>query len=212
MGDPGGLVPTDQYSPAVPGFRDVEIYPLDGPDLAAAKRLTGPARNGGAVHVRQLTLSEQAEILRTNLRAIGISLEVRQFPLALLQEKQAPDAAFDIGRFAWIPDYPDPANVLGTLFHGGSAWYPGGFAIRTGIIAGLALQQTFVVPSGTDVRSSRRRARALRSSCRGRQLPRPVRHLLESGRMPARAPRLWIDLAALCLRRVTSVLTSGRFV
>ena len=94
--------PRDQYlSPAVPGFRDVEIYPLDGPDLAAAKRLTGPARNGGAVHVtahpvRSKPRSCAQTCARSASRSRSGSSRWRS------RRSLRPDAAFDIGRFAWI--------------------------------------------------------------------------------------------------------------
>ena len=203
VGDPGGLVPTDQYlSPAVPGFRDADIYPVEGPDFAAAKRLAGD-RGGTAVLYTcdSSPCPEQAEILRSNLRAIGISLEVRQFPLALLHDKlSAPDAAFDIGRFAWIPDYPDPANVLGTLFRGGSSWYPGGFADPqwnrrldgAARLRGTARYGTF---GRLDAQLAREAAPAAAVSYR-------VRYDFFSNRVGCQLPHpvYGIDLAALCLR------------
>ncbi|MBA2360258.1 MAG: winged helix-turn-helix domain-containing protein, partial [Actinobacteria bacterium] len=204
VGDPGGLVPTDQYlSPAVPGFRDVEIYPLDGPDLAAARRLAGGRRGTAVLYTCDSSpCPEQAEILRRNLRAIGISLEVRQFPLALLHEKlSAPDAAFDIGRFAWIPDYPDPANVLGTLFRGGSSWYPGGFAdprwnLRLDAAEGLRGVGRYRTYGRLDAELASDAAPAAAVSYQ-------VRYDFFSNRVGCQLPHpvYGMDLAALCLRR-----------
>ena len=46
--------PTDQYlPPGMPGFRDAEIYPLGGPNVARARRLAGARRRSrGDVHVQ----------------------------------------------------------------------------------------------------------------------------------------------------------------
>ena len=114
---PEFFVPTDQYlAPAMPGFHDVRIYPFDG-DVQAAKRL---ARGRGTAVLYTCNTSpcpEQAEVLRANLRAIGIRLVVRQFPLATMYAKQSePNAAFDIGYSGWAPDYVDPAGVFDVLF------------------------------------------------------------------------------------------------
>ncbi len=213
VGDPGGLLPTDQYlSPAVPGFRDADVYPLDGPDVATAKRLTGGRRGTAVLYTCDTSpCPEQAEILRSNLRAIGISLEVKQFPLALLHDKlTAPDAEFDIGRFAWIPDYPDPANVLGTLFRGGSSWYPGGFADprwnrrldAAERLRGAARYRAF----------GRLDAELARDAAPAAAVSYHVRYDFFSDRVGCQLahPVYGIDLAALCLRHAQENTRSGR--
>ena len=51
----------------------------------------------------------QAQILQQNLKAIGLSVEIMQFPRPLLFEKLATGGNdFDIGRIAWIHS-PDPS-------------------------------------------------------------------------------------------------------
>ena len=74
--------PTDQYIPPdFPGFDDAEIYPLDGPDLAAARRLAGDERHDAVLYTCDFPgCIRNAEILRSNLDAIGIDLQVQQFP------------------------------------------------------------------------------------------------------------------------------------
>jgi ABC-type transport system substrate-binding protein len=132
-GDPGAWLPTDQYlSPAVTGFHDADVYPLGRPDVATARRLAHGRRGIAVLFTCDTSpCPEETEVLRQNLGAIGLRLRVRRFPLARLYEAlREPEAGFDIGHYAWIPDYPDPANVLDTLFHSGSDWYPGGFANR----------------------------------------------------------------------------------
>ena len=78
--------PTDQHiPPGFPGFRDATIYPLGGPDLA-----DGPAPGGRRpaarrpLHVQPAECIEQAEIVRANLAAIGIELEIRRFSFSEL--------------------------------------------------------------------------------------------------------------------------------
>ncbi len=74
--------PTDQYIPPdFPGFDDAEVYPLDGPDLAAARRLAGDERHHAVLYTCDFPgCIRNAQILRSNLDAIGIDLEVQQFP------------------------------------------------------------------------------------------------------------------------------------
>jgi ABC-type transport system substrate-binding protein len=98
--------PTDQYLPStMPGHVKARIYPLTRPDLAKARALAnGNRRSGKAV---LYTLDNpvdlaQAEILKQNLAAIGIELEIQRFPIALLFQKLAtPGEPFDIGRVNW---------------------------------------------------------------------------------------------------------------
>ena len=163
VGDPGGLVPTGPVPLAgrsrLPRRRDLSAR-RSRPGRREAAR---GARRGTAVLYTcdSSPCPEQAEILRTNLRAIGISLEVEQFPLALLQEKLgAPDAAFDIGRFAWIPGLPGPCQRPRHAL-------PRRLSLVPRRVRGSALESQAwrcsrpswyrAVP---DVRSSRRRARA----------------------------------------------------
>src|SRR5215213_2132407 len=70
--------PTDQYlPPTMPGFRDARIYPLR-PDVARARRLAGPRRRSVVLYISDSASQLRfAEILRLNLRAIGMEVEIR---------------------------------------------------------------------------------------------------------------------------------------
>ena len=73
--------PADQFiPPVIPGFEDAAIYPLDGPDVAAARRLAGDERHHAVLYTCGGTgCIRDAQILQSNLEAIGIDLEVRRF-------------------------------------------------------------------------------------------------------------------------------------
>ncbi len=111
--------PTDQHiPPGWPGFRDAAIYPLGGPDVATARRLAGDGRHRGVFYTcNQPECLEQAEIVRGNLAAIGIDVEIRRFAFGTLFERlQDPDEPFDLSLFGWIGDSPDPAEFVNVMF------------------------------------------------------------------------------------------------
>ena len=119
--------PTDQYLlPHFPGYRNTRIYPLKGPDLRTARKLAkGHTRGGKAVLYTSTSLGDvaRAEILKRNLKAIGLELEVKQFPAGLILEKLAtPGEPWDIGRVLWFVP-PDPA-YLNSLFDGRTIGQP----------------------------------------------------------------------------------------
>ena len=120
LGAYAGTVSDQFMPPTMPGYRDARIYPLDRPDLRKARALaSGRRRSGRAV---LYTLSNpvdlaQAEVLRRNLAAIGIALEVKQFPLQVLFDKlSTPGEPFDIGRVSWGGLFD--AGFLAFLFDG----------------------------------------------------------------------------------------------
>ena len=111
--------PSDQHiPPGWPGFRDAAIYPLGGPDLATARRLAGDGRRRGVFYTcNQPECLEQAEIVRENLAAIGIDLEIRPLAFGTLYARlQNPDEPFDLAVFGWIGDTPDPAEFVNVMF------------------------------------------------------------------------------------------------
>jgi peptide/nickel transport system substrate-binding protein len=117
---------SDQYlTPAMFGFRNERIYPLDGPDLRTARRLAAGRKRGGKAVLYTATTprdAAQAQILQRNLKAIGIELEIKQFPSPLIFEKlQTPGEPFDIARVTWVYS-PDP-SVL-SIFDGRNIGQP----------------------------------------------------------------------------------------
>jgi YVTN family beta-propeller protein len=112
---------TDQYlPPAVRGFRDASIYPLEG-DLARARELAGGTRRKAVLYTCDFSPCPQwAQVVKANLAAIGISVEIRPLSLEDLFVKRQPKRGepWDIGLMTWGLDYPDPFDVLNYMFEG----------------------------------------------------------------------------------------------
>ena len=111
--------PTDQLiPPGWPGFRDAAIYPLGGPDLATARRLAGGGRRRGVLYTCNLAeCLAKAEIVRANLAAIGIELEIRRFSFGeMFARVFDPDEPFDLSFSGWIGVFPDPSQYIDGMF------------------------------------------------------------------------------------------------
>jgi peptide/nickel transport system substrate-binding protein len=122
--------PTDQYlPPSMPGFVDEHVYPLDGPDLATARRLAGNVRRRAVMYTcRDPGCREIARIVQRDLGAIGIAVTVRSFEIAdLFARESRRGEPFDIGFMSWASDYPDPSDFLNRMFSGSQIGRPGGF-------------------------------------------------------------------------------------
>lgn len=127
LGPLGGTL-TDQYlSPSQPGYRNEPVYPLQAPDLQRARALAqSHTRTGKAVlYTRSHPVDvAQAQVLQRNLRAIGLDVEIVQFPGLLLFDKLGTDGKlFDIGRVRWSRDTPDPSWFSG-IFDGRTIGQP----------------------------------------------------------------------------------------
>jgi peptide/nickel transport system substrate-binding protein len=80
--------PTDHYlPPGIPGFHEADIYPV-APHLAKARQLVRLAHAGGATAVLYTHDAppgpEQAQIVKNDLAAIGIQVQIKTFPGATL--------------------------------------------------------------------------------------------------------------------------------
>ncbi|HET9286842.1 MAG TPA: ABC transporter substrate-binding protein [Gaiella sp.] len=113
---------TDQILPPALG-RAVGIYPLGGPNLAAAKRWLARARIKPTKLMFYTTSAPssvaQSLALEFQLKQIGIDLDVKYFDAATLVEKiQTRGEPFDIARDGWAADYADGGSFLETLLDG----------------------------------------------------------------------------------------------
>jgi YVTN family beta-propeller protein len=110
--------PTDQYLiPNIPGFREVEIYPLAG-DLRRARRLAGNARRAAVMYTCNFSpCLRDAQVVKKNLAALGIAVQVRAFDFDELFRRQGRKGEpYDIGLNTWRFDYPDPFDILNASF------------------------------------------------------------------------------------------------
>jgi peptide/nickel transport system substrate-binding protein len=122
--------PTDHYLPrSMAGFRKVRIYPLRGASLQKARALAhGRTRTGKAT---LYTCSDRpdcvatGQVLQRNLRAIGIDLRMKTFPLQLMfQRLSTPREPFDLAWVGYVAPWSDPQQILGA-FDGRTIGRPG---------------------------------------------------------------------------------------
>ena len=119
--------PTDHYlPPGIPGHVNGHIYPLV-PDLTKARRLAKGHAGATAVLYTcdRPACTEQAQIIKNDLAAIGVRVVVKAFPVAILFARVAtPGEPFDISYDGWAADYPDPQGVLDPLLENSSILPP----------------------------------------------------------------------------------------
>ena len=118
-----GGAATDAYLPdAMPGAPRPGTHPLAGGDLARARGLAGDAgahRRAVLYTCNTPPCTQEAAIVRADLRRIGIDVEVDAFSKPVMYGRAGrPDAPFDILTIGWYADYADPGNFLGPLLTG----------------------------------------------------------------------------------------------
>jgi YVTN family beta-propeller protein len=114
---PFPAIPTDQYlPPTMPGASRTALYPLAS-DLRTARRLAPDAHGTAVLYTCNLPFCRlHAQIIRSNLRGLGLDVDVREFPKDELFERAGRKGApFDILDSHWFPDYADPADYLNVL-------------------------------------------------------------------------------------------------
>ncbi|MGZ6563240.1 MAG: BTAD domain-containing putative transcriptional regulator [Solirubrobacteraceae bacterium] len=113
-------LPIDHYLvEGTPGYRKTQMYPARG-DLRIAKQLAGKRRRTAVMYACDFKVClQEAQVVKKNLAAIGISVEVRTFPMSeALARQYNKGEPYDIGLNTWRMDYPDPFDVLNLLLDG----------------------------------------------------------------------------------------------
>jgi YVTN family beta-propeller protein len=113
---PGQL--TDNYlPPGIAGFRDVRLYPWT-PDLAKARALMHANGQTAVLYACNINpCPDQAQIIKTDLAAVGLRAQIESFPSDKLFTRIAtPGEPFDLALAGWAADYPDPQGVLNSIF------------------------------------------------------------------------------------------------
>ena len=107
---------TDQHlPPGVPGFRNANVYPLDG-DLDRARELARGHLRGGKAILRLHTFGpmiEIAQLVKERLAKIGLEIELEVDPgYELTSPAEALHGNWDIGFVIWLPEIPDANEYL----------------------------------------------------------------------------------------------------
>lgn len=110
----------DQFmAPAVPGYKNANIYPLNAPNLTKAKALYSGGGNA-VIYIRNRGYQiQQGSILQYNLKQIGIDSSVQPFAAGVFYTKAGTKGEpFDAAIGGWGWDYPDPYDFLNVFFDG----------------------------------------------------------------------------------------------
>ena len=116
----------------LPGWKDYDIYPLGGPDLARAQKLAaGNLRGGKAVLYAAAStpgILDQANVIVRNLHVIGLDVSVRPMSVDVLNARAGtPGEPYDMILAPFPPQgYLDPSSMLLRLLGGVNARKPSG--------------------------------------------------------------------------------------
>lgn len=194
--------PTDHYlPPGILGFRDAHVYPMT-PDRSKARHLVRLAHAAGRTAVLY-TLDtppspEQAHIVRTDLAAIGIHVQIKIFPSATLFSRLAtPGQPFDLGYIGWEADYPDPSQMLNVQLEDSRVGPPlndPAYRRRLAAAARLSGPERYLTYGGLDLALARNAAPLA-------AFGNISSHDFFSARIGCQAFGIYgMDLAALCVR------------
>ncbi len=110
--------PTDDYlPPSASGAEDFRLYPLGGPDLRRARRIAGPVNATAVMYTPNLSpWREEAQIVRRNLKPLGIDVQVKEFPIGdFFTRVTRRGEPFDLAVSGYSLT-PDPVEILTFLF------------------------------------------------------------------------------------------------
>jgi ABC-type transport system substrate-binding protein len=195
--------PTDHYlPPGMPGYRNAHIYPLT-PDLAKARPLAkGHPHATAVLYTCDISpCDQQAQIITTDLAAIGLRVEVKHFADSTLYTKTVtPGEPFDIAWAGWLPDYQDPAAYLNVLLEDGTfipTFQDPAYRARLAAAARLSGAERYLTYARLDADLARNAAPLVAFG----NLSSPE---LFSARMGCQTYGVYgVDLAALCIKKST---------
>jgi peptide/nickel transport system substrate-binding protein len=133
----GGEPISHYLPPGMPGSRALPVYPLGRPNLAKARKLAGDIHARATMLTCNITACVQiAQIVQSDLRAIGITLDVTSLPIdAMYTQMSNLQNPWDIGWETWSMDYADPSDFMSGLFDPSLGQELGGFDQRRWIKA-----------------------------------------------------------------------------
>jgi ABC-type transport system substrate-binding protein len=116
----GGRATDQILPPEMPGFRDVQAYPLDGPQYSLARALAGNSCGTVKLWAADHAVGQaEAQVFKTNLEQIGCTVQLTLFqPAQVYAAAGHRGADFDAAIVGWAADYPDPYDFLDVLLNG----------------------------------------------------------------------------------------------
>jgi len=114
---PFPAIPTDQYlPPAMPGASPTALFPPSG-DLQRARRLAPNAHGTAVLYTCNFELCrQQARVIRANLGALGLAVDVKEFPpIVMFGKASTRGEPYDIITAQWHADWVDPSTFLNFL-------------------------------------------------------------------------------------------------
>jgi peptide/nickel transport system substrate-binding protein len=121
---PVGTLTDDYLPPLMPGYVNARVYPLKRPDLEKARGLArGHTRSRKAVFYTcdniVLACRTHGQIVQANLKQIGIEVEIKEFPSAVLRAKIGTRGEpYDLSLFRHDVTWVDPAQFVRPLLDG----------------------------------------------------------------------------------------------
>ena len=120
-----GGVRNDQILPVdFPGFRNWNLYPLAGSNVAKGKALAQGNTRGGKVRFWTFNSSfgpSVAQVVQFNLKQIGLDTDITALDRVVQTTKGGTKGAeFDMLLNGWGEDYPDPYDFINILLSGTS--------------------------------------------------------------------------------------------
>jgi ABC-type transport system substrate-binding protein len=155
--------PTDHYlPPGMPGFRDAHAYSTT-PDLVKARALAhGGGRTAVLYTCDAYPCPQQAHIIKTDLAAIGLQVEIKTFPSTTLFRREATRREpFDLAWNGWLPDYLDPQAMLTSILEDSSVgpkFNDPGYKRRLGTSARLSGPERYLTYGKLDLDLARNAA------------------------------------------------------
>ena len=120
----GGQAWSHLFNPGVPGWRNVNPYPVDRPNLTKARQLAAGHFRDGKITVLYrsggIVQPAQAQIVRQDLINLGFepgNITMKTFPYWPDDPMRDGDIGVSMG---WCSDYPDPYDWMNNLLDGES--------------------------------------------------------------------------------------------
>jgi YVTN family beta-propeller protein len=116
--------PTDQYlPPGLPGSISTRVYPLTSDPAKARALAHGTSATAILYTCDGSSCKRQAEIIKTELAAIGLRVHIRTFNGSTMYARLArPGEPVDMVVTGWAPDYPDPEAMLNGMIENPSTF------------------------------------------------------------------------------------------